>query len=347
MDIQECESVELYIDWAQPRSWQMCLPAQDLTEFYSTSNSITFTNSLHTNGVLFVVPFTNLTSPISSDIQVNVYVSCDDLRVNQLDTVNLPTSRLVVTNSADYHAHSFDIDVSSFHLVKSNFDDTGMSQHYFGESPISLRALLRRYVTTGVKSAGTQSGSTESIVCTFNNLPIPNPSYGNSFTGTGYYDMSLWYYLPYAFLGVRGSVRKRIHAVINSSGNTMGPQQRATVSIGPVTNSLTESTIWSTDYSDLHQIGSVPFVPMTNGGIEVEIPFYSPNLFGFSFTNDLGISEVQTDEMIANWSTQSVYSSEFQASLGESANVNIDSAIGDDFMYFRFTGAPFYSFTAG
>jgi len=347
MDIQEHESVELYFDWAQPRSWLQTTPQGSEIEYYSTSNSIDFTRSLFTNGVLFVVPFTNLTSPISSDIQVNVYVSCEDLRVNQVDSVNLPLSRLVVTNSADYHRHAFDVDVSSFHIVKSDFDDTGMGQHYFGESPVSFRALLKRYVTTNVVGAGTQSGSSaESVVATINNLPLPNPLYGATFTPT-YYNLSLWYYLPYAFLGIRGSVRKRLHVVVNGSGNTMGPQQRSTVSLAPVGSSLTPAAAWVVDYSDLNQIGSVPFVPTTNGGIEVEIPFYSPNLFAFSFTGDLGISEVQTDEMIINWSMQSIFSSEFQASLGHSANVNIDSAVGDDFTYLRFTGAPFYSFVTG
>jgi len=346
MDIQETESVELVFDWAQPRSWLQCDSASHVVSYYSTSNSIDFTKSLFTNGVLFVCPFTNLTSPISSTIQVNVYISCDDLRVNQVDSVNLPLSRLVVTNAADYHRHSFDVDVSDFHIVKSNFDDSGMCEHYFGESPLSFRALLKRFVTTNVPSAGTQSGSPESVVATFNNLPLPNPMYGATFSTT-FYQPNLWYYLPYAFLGIRGSVRKRIHPVVNSSGNIMGSQQRATVSLAPVGSSLTAATAWAVDYSDLNQIGSVPFVPSTNGGVEVEIPFYSPNLFAFSFTDDLGISEVHTDEMIISWSMQSVYTCELQGSLGQSAIVEIDSAIGDDFTYLRFTGAPFYSFVTG
>jgi len=347
MDIQETESIELYFDWAQPRSWLKTLPANGIANLYSTSDHIDFTLSQFTNGVLFVTPFTNLTSPITSSILVNVYVSCEDLRVNQIDHVNLPISRLVVTNSADYHSHAFDMDVKSFHIVKSNFDDTGMCQHYFGESPVSFRALLKRYTTSSVIGCGTQSGaSAQSIVCTFDNLPMSNPAYGATFTPT-YYNLSLWHYLPYAFLGVRGSVRKRIHTVVNSSANIMGPQQRSTVSIGPISSSLTQTGVWAVDYSDLQQIGSVPFVPTTNGGIEVEIPFYSPNLFGFSFTNDLGISEVRTDEMITSWSTQSVFTSEFQGALGQSANVNIDSAVGDDFTFLRFCGAPFYSYATG
>lgn len=111
-------------------------------------------------------------------------------------------------------------------------------------------------------------------------------------------------------------------------------------------NPTSSQLITATSVSARTHIGSSPngtvsFVYDTNGGVEFELPFYSPNLFQFSPSATLtgGYSQgVIVPEFLRSYNVECEL---FGAS--DAGIVVEESAAGEDFMLFRFIGAPFHS----
>ncbi len=152
----------------------------------------------------------------------------------------------------------------------------------------------------------------------------------------------LYSYLRYAYLGMRGGVRFRFRNV-GATGVTEHMQVKCT--LAPPTTNTTETTSWSsTDYGcEAILSGTASFVANTNGGYEVEFPFYSNNLWVFSFVDGL-TAGTSTDQMSDFWFRNYRFDSEF-ASTGTLSAMTIMSefATAEDFSFLRFQGAPFYS----
>jgi len=292
------------------------------------------------NGFIYVVPFTELTSPNNSDIFVNVYVSSSDLMLQQPDYGWLPKRRLV-TESADYHSDIYDGDVKCVILNKTNVSVRGMALHHFGEQPLSFRALLHRYVTTDLQFVGDSSGN-NTLSYTGPNIPMANPQYGEDELINDI-PPNLFDYLPYAFLGVRGGVRKRTHPRL-SDDNTICALEKVCVTLGDhnVGPSRVGALSWDSNNCICDFRGSVSYVPVTNGGVEYELPFYSNNLFAFSFADDLVGANTDND-MIPFWSAEHVVDIEVRTTNVGNTAIIIESGIGDDFTFLRYSGAPFFS----
>jgi len=335
------------------------LPAGASVYNYSKSGiTATFSDTLfsyeYVNGFIFVVPFTELTSPNASSVSVLVYAWSDDLLLQQPNTVNLPLNRKVVAEGlvvsegfSDEKSTMNDVDVSCVVLNKSNISLNGISQLHFGEQVLSFRTLLHRYCTTHkIVVAAAAGNGTMCLQVKNNNVPSPFPTYQNSITTIP----ALIQYMPYAFVGVRGGVRKRFHVFrVNTAAkvadNTGGPEVKTCVTIGPITTPGASSGAWVNDVAACDLIGSVSFVPFTNGGIEYEIPYYSSNLFHFAFNSD-GVGANTTNDMAGSWSSQHIINCEFVDSSKDQNTVVIETAISDDFTYFKYNGAPFYKVIA-
>jgi len=303
------------------------------------------------------VPFTELTSPNNSPVQVNVYVSCDDLMVQQPNSSNIPTDRFVVesdalrsreesvvglptSESADFRSGNTDVPVSCFSLVRSNVDMHGACLHHFGESVLSFRILLKRYVTDFNVTLGAQTGSQNVLVVQSNALKVGYPAYGFT-SSTGSQDPTLFQYLAYAFVGMRGGMRKRFHVYCNGD-DVRGQLSRVNVTITDLVSYAADGASWAVGVCTCDTLGTVSFVPHTNGGIEFEIPFYTANLFAFAFSDDLVGDGNALNDMLTAWSQRANIVAEIVTT--STANyVVIESAAGEDFTFMRFNGAPMFS----
>jgi hypothetical protein len=115
IDIQETESVDVIVNWAQPRAWNLVEIAGSAAATNYSLNDLTVPTNGYYNGYIGIVPFTTLQSPSSDDsVFVNVYVSGVDLQFNMLTATNLPTIRKVVSESADVHVPLLDNTITTF-----------------------------------------------------------------------------------------------------------------------------------------------------------------------------------------------------------------------------------------
>jgi len=342
VDLQETQSVSFCINWAQPRAWLRTLPAGASVYNYGNTFSLSYSYE-YVNGYFFVTPLTELTSPNASSVQVLVYAWSDDIIFQQPDTDNIPLNRKLVSEGLSSETNTLnDVPVSCVTLNKAYISLSGVSQLHFGEQILSFRSLLHRYATTQQLSAAAGANGQQTLVYHGNNVPSPFPTYTNSTTTVP----ALIQYLPYAFIGVRGGIRKRIHvlqtdsaktSVLNSNGNLT----KCCVTLAPISNPSSGSVNWTSIPSLCDYRGSVSFVPGTNGGIEYEIPYYSINLFHFAF-NSNGIGQNALNDMSETWITQHIVAIELEDSSFDTNTVVVETSIGDDFTYFKYNGAPFY-----
>jgi len=203
---------------------------------------------------------------------------------------------------------------------------------HFGEQPVSFRQYLKRYSSTSVVNGSTFA---ETVVA----LPLfatPLAPVGTGSTTST--RMILFDYLRYAYLGMRGGVRKRIRI----KGPTDSTSMRVQVSIAEPSQTLTPSAMTSAigALAFASTMGMGMFVPFTNAGIEVEVPFYNDNLFIPS-----GLTAAEMAALtFAEWRlfNFNMYNITFDM-LNTPANATLveDTAISEDFNFLRFQGAPF------
>ncbi len=344
IDIQETQDVEFIIDYAQPYVW-----LKTLTPNYVTYNNLltrgTFDGSNLTgyvNGYIMVAPFTELQSPDGSQVTINVYVSGVDMQFNQFTSDHLPTKRAMVTASGPSIGIDSEYKYSSVELNPSSNVGNATSEYCFGEQPVSLRSLLKRYVTT--LNSNTALGSTAHGSFSFNMNIIPPAS--PVFDGVAYAGSipTLLEYLPLAYLGVKGGMRKRFVFWTNNSSTIWHTNKYYLFSLlAPATTHVNSGPTLNTGTVDpyLVQEGCSVSMIATNAGAEIELPYYSPNLFHFSCNKDFGTT-VSDDSYSNTWTQQ--YSVQVNdSSVSTNLHAREDSATAEDFTFIRFEGAPYWS----
>jgi hypothetical protein len=337
VDIQETQTFEICVDWARPRYW--CLTEQVYTASYSPTFSRLRPD--YTNGYICVFPFTSLQSNDNSDIEVNVYVRCDDLRVNYLSSRALPEARGILsesgvfTESGDYSESS--TEVTCFTLNESSASMMRCSHYHFGEEPVSFRSLLKRYTRTNAFTVPAETSTQHGVLTVFDRVyPKNYLTYGSGATNTR---MPLFSYLRYAYLGARGGIRKRIeysgeiktswlsHIKITNQEARQNFDESVNYSIGGLSTARNE--------------GTVTFVPHTNGGVEFELPYYSSNLFWISFADDM-VGDDNSGEVCLDWNKSYIFEMDVYGNIGD-GTVSVESAAAEDFSFMRFQGAPYFT----
>jgi hypothetical protein len=338
MDIQETESIEVIVNWAQPRAWNFVQSVTiALKDNFNTGNLVVPTNGYY-NGYIGIVPFTTLQSPSADDsVSVNIYVSGVNLQFNMLTEDNLPTLRQLYSESADTHDPLLENTVTSFELNGSTSSSDGTCEYHFGEQPLSLRACLRRYVRT-FSGTATSGATYWAVNLTSRSIQPATPSYG----GGADTQPKLITYLPYAFLGVRGGMKKRVRFHGSSGLNAITPYVIVS-NVSPFT-AITPATTFSTSPGVVWQKGSICYVAHTNAGIEFEIPYYSNNLFQFSCSTDF-IGTNGTGDMIPDWPKGYTCYKEEYGLTGQTWYGVETSAAAEDFMFMRYLGAPYFTIT--
>jgi hypothetical protein len=335
VDIQETQSIEFCVRWASPRAWaRVNTPSQaanNYQTFSSTSQSYEFVN-----GYIGVSPFTTIQSPDGSGIEVNVYVRAKEMHVNVMDDANFPDERQIVFQSAE---GEMKYDLSCVELNESTASTRGISQQHFGEEIFSFRAALKRYAHNVTIPLGASVASDVAIVAQMPVIPVAIPMYDTVVVPVTI--RHIYHYLAYGFLGVRGGVRKRLRH--NSHVSQLAHQHIVQVTLDSIGGTLTPTAVWSLTEPRASSRGTVSFVPDTNGGIEFELPYYSSNLFNFSFTEDFVGDGNAVNDQDEVWAKSYTATFEVLDKGGTDDAIIEEFACGEDFMFVRFTGAPFFS----
>lgn len=356
IDIQQTQTFEVSVKWAAYRAWLKLNSAGAAV----LNNSPTYTgteNQGYINGYIGITAFTQLTSPSATpSVDINVYVRSENIQYNGLSTYNMPTQRKVLSSLSIQAESSFSEgvssdesyssmqgaistkDVSLLALNESSASTQHICEEHFGEQPISFRTLLKRYTTHAFYALSTVASGIHYLELVANVYPDNNLQYGA--VSVNYND--LYSYLRYAYLGIRGGVRFRVRCV-GVNGQT--EQMQVKMSLSSPTTSTSEAINWLSTSIGAPALlsGTASYVPNTNGGFEAEFPFYSNNLWVFSFVDGL-TGGAGTDNMSDLWFRQFRFTSDFASSSTLTAQtVMSEFATAEDFSFLRFQGAPFYS----
>ncbi len=343
IDIQETQDVEFIIDYSQPYVWLKTLTPAYATYVNLTSNG-TFDGSGLTgfvNGYIIIAPFTELQSPDGSSVHINIYVSGVDMQFNQFTSDHLPTKRGYLTSSGSMDGIDSEYKYSCVPLNSSSNTGYATSEYCFGEQPVSLRSLLKRYVTTYNGSASLSATAHNYIYYNLNLIPPASPVYdGVAYAGSA---PTLLEYLPLAYLGVKGGVRKRF-VTWNYASSVWQPMKTFMLSLmAPGTTHVNSGpTLGTGVFQYLYEEGTAVAMPQTNAGVEVEFPYYSPNLFHFSCNKDFGTT-VSDDSYSPDWTMQYVITCN-EINPSTTQYYREDTATAEDFTFMRFEGAPYFSF---
>jgi hypothetical protein len=326
IDIQEVRDIEFTVQWAFPKAWARTSTVSvdiDLGDIGFGANDW-FEQA---NGYLAFVPFTALQSPDGSDISINVYVKSDNMCFNRLKG---PSTIVRPTTEADMPERVV--------LNPSSASMMHISEMHFGETPLSFRALLKRYDHVIEPYAATGAATNNVMLLRENIYPAPLPNYSG---GTSRFN--LYHYLRYAYLGLRGGMKRRVGMIGDVS---MSPLGYTTVTLESEGSAAVNGFVTTNDliFTTPRTNGSVMFHTDTNGGVEFETPFYTNNLFLLSCSDELApaaeptFASVYTDRFVVTWPVELT---------GLSSDVYLQHvfAAGDDFSLMRFQGGPVYQYT--
>jgi hypothetical protein len=325
LDLQDSHSIEICVEWSAYMSW---LRTSDINSTYSDK-------FYFWNGYIGVVPLTTLQSPDDSDIDVNVFVRSENMNVNVPDSTWFPHGRHAVTESS-HDVVEEEKYVSCVRLNPSTADDSKISLYHFGEQPVSFRALLKRYESSDQLSIIGTSTTRGKVRYTSPIIPTSRLPYGSGSSITD--DISLFEYLRYAYVGMKGGVRKRLRT-LGKSFDSIDHFKILQNTISPI--EPTSSISYSTDLISNTYRGALSFVPHSNGGVEFELPYYCPNLFIFPFnSNPFSIPTGFSLHYVR------AYTAEFEHNSAVTDVAFLEeTAYGEDFTLMRFQGAPYYTVT--
>lgn len=335
VDIQEVQDISFTVKWNCHRDW---LQNPGKTNYRYPGITLASVSE-YVNGYVGIVPITGIQSPDDSAIEINVFVSCPNLQVNGFLSVNMPLQRDIVTEG------SLVKDPVLQDLNSSASDGGDICFHNFGERPVSFRTLLKRFVTHYAVLGSTQASRTYLL---FTEAIYPDPS--PKFDATAVTSTTLYSYLRYAYLGMRGSMRRRYRQIGPSSTISAGDSAYITLAVPTsshlATPTVSQGTVTATElvtYCGSNSRGTVVSGFNASAGIEVDIPHYSPNFFCFSCAAGL-VGTNNTDEMNNLWFRNIEVAFMNFSGSSTAPGIASDIATGEDFTMFHFLGAPFWSY---
>ncbi len=341
VDIQQTQVFEVVVNWSSYRAWLLVNGTTAL--YYLSDPANVYSTAGYTNGFIAVFPFTDLQSPDNSDVSVNVYAYCPNLQLNGLTDLNLPSQR-ILTESGDADGYEDtcsciqNVEMSRIVLNDSTASTFRICEDHFGEQPLSFRTLLKRYV--GQQTLNNVSGTGATLTITTQILPVNNLTV-NSTSTYQQFSMDLFSYLRYAYLGIRGSIRMRLSS---RTTNSLTNLNWIKVGFAQPANAFSNTSTTSSSPINVATLnGSTTFVPTTNGGIEVEFPYYSNNLFQYCFSDTYDDANALADNMSQLWFRNMNCTFDNPGDSFAAVPFRIERAAGEDFNLMRFCGAPPYN----
>jgi len=337
IDIQETQDVEFCVKYAQPYSWCTTIKAPLTSQLYGSAISITNLGQTITNGFISIRPFTTLQSPDLSDISVNVYVSGEDMQVNFLTGSKFPGKRIFITESSS--GISPEVGYTCFDLNEVSDTGDGCTELCFGEQPLSFRTCLKRYFA--LEQSVYTLGATAHKDLSWDRDVIPRPV--PDFNTTASTSITLLSYLQFAFLGIKGGMRYRYHIWVQGKPQEAGQPIIIAFKSPTSSNVSTFTPATHTTPTEINVGGGAIFDPHTNAGVEVELPFYSANLFHFAFSKNWdGIFGSSNGILLNTWLRQYMISINNDA-VSTDVVLSSEQSVAEDFQLLRFNGAPFYT----
>jgi len=374
IDLAECDDFEICVGWGQASPFLTCGKMNTTEEFYSSSSRLLNNTNGQYNGVLEVAVVNSLVSPsIDSPIQFNVFVSaCDDLKFGEVATDKMKAYGLWPTPPppfrSQYTPQSGIVDAAAISGTSEGATDAPTNPDpiapiaqtsavmdqtlnvFFGESPKSVRELLRRYILhrVDVRTAPDQTGNVKLLRLNDKGLGLfpgwdPN---GIDVEASQPCNITIptfaqWFMPCYA--GWRGSTRTKYmfsgnadtKPVVTRVGFSSLPRYSESAStfddVAFATKRLTAAS------SPLSAGGSATTNLGINDTIEVEVPFYNGVRFQSArqptgnFVNGCHSARVET--ALYKTSTSAKF-------LDSAAAIASWKSVGEDFTLFFFTGCP-------
>jgi len=225
------------------------------------------------NGWIQFFPFTKLVSSNGTfnNVDIAVYVRMVNPHVNVHDPFKLPTAIDLRTEGVSYPN-----EVTCIELNEQVVDETGLCLNVFGEEVPSFRGLLKRFWKTFETESippdgGIAIGKREAFI---NSYPPLVPAINAPYDADTVTD--LLSYLRPAFMGMRGTMRKRI-IMMRWQFEDGDP---IVVSLMPPSSIVDSNYITFAAYNSFqyNSVGTAVFMPSINPGVEFSIPFYA-NVF--------------------------------------------------------------------
>jgi hypothetical protein len=331
VDISATQEFEFCVDWSLPTPWRQVAPyTYDTTTGTTFPSGAALTEALkYANGMVYIVPLTKLQSPNATGVSINVFISCEDLRVQYPDDYRLPLNTVWTEGDVSMK------DTTCLDINPLGTHDRGISLDTFGEEVLSFRSLLKKFWETEKLSVAT---TTPCILYGF--LKLLPTTYPTPTANAIRAQVSIYGYLKYAFMGLRGGIKKRFRTLCVD----YNPTDTTVVGINTPSSSIPASSLSAGAISArglLNMLGSLFFVPRTNAGIEFEAPYYSNNYFGLSFYSEPFPSVVRNFEPLCLRDVQ--YNIEVSTTSTSSTRYLTEStAFGEDFTLGYFVAAPNY-----
>ncbi|APG76690.1 hypothetical protein [Beihai picorna-like virus 62] len=334
IDIQETQEVSFVVKWAFPKPWaKVHKPAPDNFSLDYAGGPSFFEED---NGFISIYPFTRLTGLEDTPVTFNIWVHSDKMQFNQLVDSHYPDTRPLVVESG-----VFGQDTTTMVLNESTAESAHIAEDYFGEQPMSFRALLKRFnsfIDISTLDVPTVVGGRIIRYLNAPSYPPIFPEYSGVATRR---PPNLFGYLRGAFLGYRGGARHRL--LIH--GSNMGLLDPVRISLDEPTDVEVTPTVGNSSIIsqfDCTPRGTVTFVPGTNGGVEFEVPFYTNNLWGVAFSNDPYPTEIASFNPRATRTFSAIFGVQ---NRDIEATILHDFATAEDFSFLRFNGSPIYEET--
>jgi hypothetical protein len=321
-----------------------------------------YANKGQSIGALYVRPFTKLTSvstTVATSIKVNCYVYSDDMEFAvPEDIAEFDATREILSESQpiksrlDATTGARQVNVGSntrtsetrILINKTQPSCSNMYLYHFGEKIESFRALLKRDM--GVAKV-TASANTDGYAVY--NIPLYPCSerFGVPFYGTALSNsattftnnaiFNLFNHLRYGYLFCKGGYRYKLI-------ETNPLQYRGWVCVDRAYLEGNDIFRYDTGFDPNFSpklSGSVLFELNTNAGVEVEIPYYSDNLFEMSCLPYEETTDTRGGLFNTYLNGAMINIEHSKSSHGYTAYIAGHAA--EDFTFFRFQGGCFYT----
>nr|URG15009.1 MAG: polyprotein [Picornaviridae sp.] len=338
IDLQETTEIDICVAWNNSR---MMLRVNNSANMKDGLLLTAPTNhNGYANGVIMVAPVTGLQSPISTvGAKVLISSSSDDIEYNLLNETLIPTT---MAYSESWEAAP----VKKIILGEDVLTRSDLTKLHFGESHVSYRELIKRFVHTGATGGATTGGTAGQVSTISAPYPIlpylyPNVSGGNNFAAI---TPSLLGWLRTGFLGYRGSLRKRPRFT-QLGGASFITQGLGAVSLNyPATSHPSYSVSYATGIDGCYTVGTALYGLNTNCGVEAKLPFYNINLYGwcgtenYEFLSPSGVVSIMDPAAVTDYT----YVVEVVGTFTKITSSE-DTAAGDDFTLLHWMGPPGFS----
>lgn len=356
IDLQETQNIELTVGWTHDRAFcSFGDPDTVLTQRHGSSFDPSTIGTEENIGWIDIRPFNELVQPTDdANVPINIYVSCDDLEVAVPSNgfLNNYGRRVNFTESNTKALGGGSNTAAVTHMVLNQVEPSkdNMYLDHFGEKVLSFRSLFKRYSQTGWYWGTAPANDTKRFATLGFNL-YPTSYKGFSRNGDSNYDdpsgrPTLFDFLRYSYMGVRGGFRHRIKTTgagttdsIDSTWTTLQPDAYDYFKPSLSSSKYTASNSAAIQQSNLS--GTVVNCLQVNGGTEVELPYYSLNLYEFAFNYARGF-DIYGGLFLDYNAVTAEYNGALYLPADQEYGLSLESASAEDFTFLRFQGAsPF------